>query len=155
MKQTTNKPRRSNLVVDLPQITGKGKKRTMENTRILVGNFQGLLKQSMEGLKHQPDTNEKPEWRWFLNVSTVNSSIAGHVLNELGIRYTIAQPEFPDIKNPTYDVSSYSLVGYQVSCGLAEYECLRELGKIMQPYFVILKKKNNKYLFGFTFYPHP
>ncbi len=138
MKQTTTNKPRGSLLVNLPQITGKGKKRTMENTRILVGNFQGLLKQLMEGLKHQPDTNEKPEWRWILNVSTVNSSIAGHVLNELGIQCITAQPEFPDIKNPTCDVDSCSLVGYQAFCVLAEWECLREVGKIMQPYFVIL-----------------
>lgn len=143
MKQTepatTNKPRGNSLVINLPQITGKGKKRTMENTRILVGNFQDVLKQSLERLKHQPDdANEKPEWRWILNVSTVNSSIAGHVLNELGIQYITSQPKFPDIKNPTYDVGSCTLMGYQVSCGLAEWECLRELGKKMQPYFVIL-----------------
>ncbi len=134
MKQPTNK---TPPVVVLDQITGKGKKRTMENTRTLVFNFQLQLKQSLIKIENDLPTKETPTWRWIMNSSTVNASITGHVLNELGIKYITSQPEFPDIKNPTYDIGSSTLIGYQVWCGKSEHERLYEVTKIMQPYFVI------------------
>lgn len=134
MKQPTNE---IPPVVVLKQITGKGKKRTMENTRTLLFNFQHLLKASMEGLPASTKNSEELEWRWIMNASVVNAAIIGYVLKELDIRYITAVPEFPDIKNPTYDVDSYTLMGYQVWCGPSEHERLRKVTEIMQPYFVI------------------
>lgn len=106
-------------------------------TRNTESDLKRLLDSYRKRLSAGADKSEKLEWRWIMNASSVNAIQAGRALNDLGIKCVSTLPKFPDIKNPTYNISSCTLVGYEVWCSLSEHKMLRAVTEIMQPYYII------------------